>query len=112
MKRKIRLKDKAYNPDGVDFKLGLIQDILNQIDYQMAYRHEVVTVSESDMIRELEKLSTHTLAAWYQAYLYIRRGLMFAGYELNGFKVLDMPLDTIHELMEKDPTFDIKQYIF
>jgi hypothetical protein len=64
------------------------------------------------MIDELKKLPTSVLMSWYLSYLFIRQELMHAGYELNGFKVCDKPLDTIHELMNSDPDFDIKQYIF
>lgn len=112
MKRKIRPKDEVSNPDGIDFKYEIIKDILYQLDYKTAYNREIVSVSEKTMIRELKKLPTSVLLSWYLSYLYIRKELMHAGYELHGLKVLDMPLDTIHDLMEKDPEFDIKQYIF
>ncbi len=94
------------------FKHDLIKDILYQIDYQAALRHNVVDMPEKDMEAELEKLSTRALLNWYEAFLYIRRELMFAGYELNGLKVVDRPIDSIKKLMENDPNFDLNQYIF
>ncbi len=94
------------------FKRDLIQDILCQIDYQAALRARVVDMSYKDMEAELDKLSTRALLNWYEAFLYIRNELMFAGYELNGLKVLDRPIDSIKKLMEKDPNFDLNQYIF
>jgi hypothetical protein len=60
----------------------------------------------------LRQLSTRALVAWYEAFLYIRSELMFSGYELNGFKILDRPYDAIRKLIENDPNFDIRQYIF
>jgi len=71
-----------------------------------------VDMPEKDMEAELEKLSTRALLNWYEAFLYIRRELMFAGYELNGLKVVDRPIDSIKKLMENDPNFDLNQYIF
>lgn len=111
MKRKIRHEEEIVE-ESYDFKLEIIKDLLYQIDYQTAYRQKVVNVEERDMINALKKLPTSVLLAWYFAYLYIRRELMHAGYELHGLKVLDVPLDTIHELIEEDPTFDLKEYIF
>ncbi len=94
------------------FKRDLIQDILCQIDYQAALRARVVDMSCEEMEAELDKLSTRALLNWYEAFLHIRSELMFAGYELNGLKVLDRPIDSIKKLMENDPNFDLKQYIF
>ncbi|RMD93708.1 MAG: hypothetical protein D6814_15270 [Calditrichaeota bacterium] len=94
------------------FKHDLIKDILYQIDYQAATRNKVVDMSEEEMISELSKLSTRALLNWYEAFLYIRSELMFAGYELNGLKVIDRPIDSVKKLMEKDPNFDLNQYIF
>ena len=94
------------------FKASVIRDILNQVDYQSALRRGVVEVSMEDMSKELESLSTRALIAWYEAFLFIRSELMFAGYELNGLKILDRPIDTIRKLMESDANFDIRQYIF
>jgi len=112
MRRKTRPNTDIYDPDGMDFKNEIIKDMFYQLDYKTALRREVVSVSEDDMINELKKLPTNILLSWYLSYLFIRRELMHGGYELNGFKVLDLPLDTIHDLIEKDPEFDIKQYIF
>lgn len=112
MKRKIRTKNDTSSSADLDFKREMIKDILYQIDYQTAFRQKVVTVKEEDMIKELEKLPSSILLSWYLAYLFIRRELMHAGYELHGLKVLDAPHDTIHDLMNRDPDFDIKQYIF
>ena len=112
MKRKIRLQGENPDTNSCDFKHEVIKDILYQIDYQAALRQNVVTVNEEDMIIELEKLPTSVLLSWYFAYLFIRRELMHAGYELNGLKVLDLPHDAVRDLMDKDPDFDIRQYIF
>jgi hypothetical protein len=112
MRRKIRPTDLNDDLDGIDFKNEVIKDMFYQLDYRTALRRNVVTVSEEEMMLELKKLSTSALVSWYLSYLFIRKELMHAGYELNGFKVLDMPFDTIHELMAKDPEFDLKQYIF
>lgn len=112
MRRKIRDSDSMELFPQYDFKHEIVKDLLYQIDYQTAYRHKVVTVSEKDMVDELSKISTGALISWYLAYLYIRRELMHAGYELNGLKVIDMPIDTIHDKMKTDPDFDINSYIF
>ncbi len=94
------------------FKRDLIKDILCQIDYQAALRAGAVDLPEEELAQEMDKLSTRALLNWYEAFLHIRSELMFAGYELNGLKVLDRPIDSIKKLMEKDPNFDLKQYIF
>ena len=112
MKRTVRIKDGVPSGYEFDFRTEVIKDLLYQIDYQTAYRHDVVTIESEEMVRELKKLPTSILLSLYFAYLYIRRELMHAGYELNGLKVLDAPLDTIHDLMTKDPDFDLKKYIF
>ena len=112
MRRKIRFPENAPLSETEDFKQDIIKDILYQVDYQTALRHDVVNVNEDDMIDELKKLSTSALISWYMAYIYIRNELMHAGYELNGFKVFDKPLDTINDIRKNDPDFDIKQYIF
>lgn len=98
--------------DDYSFKKNVIQDILNQIDYQAALNRGVVDVDTREISAELQQLSTRALLAWYEAFLFIRSELMFAGYELNGFRVLDRPVDAIRKLMETDPNFDIRQYIF
>ncbi len=112
MRRKIRDQNHVPSNDSVDFQLELIKDLLYQIDYQAALRHQVVEVSEEEMIQAMKRLPTSVLLSWYMAYLHIRQELMHAGYELNGLKVIDQPLDTIHEIMNRDPDFDLKQYIF
>jgi len=112
MKRKIRIKECIPQNEDFDFRTEVIKDLLYQIDYQTALRHKVVTVEASEMIDELKKLPTSVLLSLYFSYIYIRRELMHAGYELNGLKVLDMPLDTIHDMMAKDPDFDLQSYIF
>ena len=112
MKRKVRISEDFDHGNQYDFKDDVIKDILYQIDYQAAYRNNVVSVSEKDMIKELRKLPTGVLVSWYLSYIYIRRELMHAGYELNGLKVFDAPLDTISEVMSKNPDFDINSYIF
>lgn len=94
------------------FKHELIKDILNQLDFQSACRQDVVDLSPEEMVLELEKLSTRALLNWYEAFIYIRSELMFAGYELNGMKPLDRPQDSVNELMAKDPDFDLRHYIF
>ena len=112
MKRRIRAENNVFRTEEIDFKHEMVKDILYQIDYQTALRHNVVSVQEGDMIKELKKLPTNILISWYLAYIFIRRELMRAGYELNGLKVFDKPLDTIHDLMKTDPDFDLRQYIF
>ncbi|KAA0230683.1 hypothetical protein EDS67_07215 [candidate division KSB1 bacterium] len=109
--RRRSLASKAGSEDYA-FKKSVIQDILNQIDYQAALNRGVVDVDTREISTELQQLSTRSLLAWYEAFLFIRSELMFAGYELNGFRVLDRPVDAIRKLMESDPNFDIRQYIF
>jgi hypothetical protein len=104
--------DEVVGREDTDFKEELIRDILCQIDYQSALRKKTVQLDQAELTQELRQLSTRALMSWYEAFLNIRSELMFAGYELNGFKVLDRPLDAIDELMRKDPNFDIHQYIF
>lgn len=96
----------------LSFKNELIKDILYQLDYQASQRNGVVDMNAEEMRCELSKISTRALLNWYEAFLFIRRELMFAGYELNGLKLLDRPTDSIKKLMEDDPNFDIKQYLF
>jgi len=95
-----------------DFKEEVIKDILYQLDYQAALRNKAVELNQEELIQELRRLSTRALLSWYQAFLHIRGELMFAGYELHGFKILNRPFDAIHQLIDSDPNFDIKQYIF
>lgn len=94
------------------FKQEVIKDILCQIDYRAAWRQGIVDLRHDELAAELRQLSTRALVAWYEAFLYIRSELMFSGYELNGFKILDRPYDAIRKLIENDPNFDIRQYIF
>lgn len=95
-----------------DFKEELIKDILCQVDYQTAERRNAVGMKQSELAEELRHLSTRALVAWYEAFLNIRRELMYSGYELNGFKVLNRPFDAINKLIKEDPYFDLRQYIF
>lgn len=95
-----------------EFKEEVIKDIFFQIDYQSAVRNQAVEMTQEELAQELRRLSTRALLSWYEAFLHIRAELMFAGYELNGFKILNRPFDAIHKLIEKDPYFDIRQYIF
>ena len=95
-----------------DFKEELIKDILCQVDYQSALRKNAVAMNQAELAEELRRLSTRALMAWYEAFLHIRRELMFSGYDLHGFKVLNRPFDAIRDLMKTDPYFDIHQYIF
>ncbi len=95
-----------------DFKEELIKDILCQVDYQTAERRNAVGMKQSELAAELRQLSTRALVAWYEAFLNIRRELMYSGYDLNGFKVLNRPFDAINKLIKEDPYFDIRQYIF
>lgn len=99
-------------PSSDRFKQEIIKDILSQVDYQAALKRGIVDVLPAEIAKDLELLPTRTLVAWYEAFLYIRSELMFAGYELNGLKLLDRPADAIRTLMETDPNFDIRQYIF
>jgi hypothetical protein len=94
------------------FKDEVIKDILCQIDYRAAWRRGIVDLSHDELAQEMRKLPTRALVAWYEAFLYIRSELMFSGYELNGFKILDRPYDAIRKLIENDPNFDLRQYIF
>ena len=105
-------RESAPFVDEDAFKQEIIKDILCQIDYRAAQRKNVVDLGYEHMAEEMRRLSTRALVAWYEAFLYIRSELMFSGYELNGFKVLDRPYDAIRKLMETDPNFDIRQYIF
>ncbi|MCG3120060.1 MAG: hypothetical protein ALAOOOJD_02644 [bacterium] len=103
----------ARPPDDSDnFKEEMIKDILCQIDYRAAWRQGLVDLRYDELAEEMRRLSTRALVAWYESFLYIRSELMFSGYELNGFKILDRPYDAIRKLIETDPNFDIKQYIF
>ena len=102
MRRKVREPENVPAFESSDFKNQIIKDILYQIDYQTALRHDVVNVNEEEMADALLKLPTSILISWYLAYLFIRKELMYSGYELNGLKVLDKPLDTINDLMKKD----------
>ncbi len=105
--------DAALPQDDRDnFKEEMIKDILCQIDYRAAWRQGIVDLRYDELADEMRRLSTRALVAWYEAFLYIRSELMFSGYELNGFKILDRPYDAIRKLIETDPNFDIKQYIF
>jgi hypothetical protein len=98
--------------DGDSFKQEVIKDILCQIDYRAAWRQGIVDLQYDELAEEMRRLPTRALVAWYEAFLYIRSELMFSGYELNGFKILDRPYDAIRKLIENDPNFDIRQYIF
>lgn len=100
------------NDDRDNFKEEVIKDILCQIDYRAAWRQGIVDLRYDELMEEMRRLSTRALVAWYESFLYIRSELMFSGYELNGFKILDRPYDAIRTLIETDPNFDIKQYIF
>lgn len=102
----------AWFAEDHDFKEEVIKDILCQIDYQSAVRNNAVEMDEEELSQELRRLSTRALLSWYAAFLHIRAELMFAGYELNGFTILNRPFDAIQKLIEKDPYFDIRQYIF
>jgi len=105
--------DPALPTDDRDnFKEEVIKDILCQIDYRAAWRQGIVDLRYEELAEEMRRLSTRALVAWYEAFLYIRSELMFSGYELNGFKILDRPYDAIRKLIETDPNFDIRQYIF
>lgn len=105
--------DAALPQDERDnFKEEMIKDILCQIDYRAAWRQGLVDLRYDELAEEMRRLSTRALVAWYESFLYIRSELMFSGYELNGFKILDRPYDAIRKLIETDPNFDIKQYIF
>ncbi len=100
------------NDDRDNFKEEVIKDILCQIDYRAAWRQGIVDLRYDELMEEMRRLSTRALVAWYESFLYIRSELMFSGYELNGFKILDRPYDAIRTLIDTDPNFDIKQYIF
>jgi len=98
--------------DRDNFKEEVIKDILCQIDYRAAWRQGIVDLRYEELAEEMRRLSTRALVAWYESFLYIRSELMFSGYELNGFKILDRPYDAIRKLIDTDPNFDIRQYIF
>jgi hypothetical protein len=104
--------EPARRPHDDKFKEEVIKDILCQIDYRAAWRQGIVDLRHDELAAEMNLLSTRALVAWYEAFLYIRSELMFSGYELNGFKILDRPYDAIRKLIESDPHFDIRQYIF
>jgi len=94
------------------FKQDLIKDILNQIDYRVAWNRGVVDLAEHEITEELKQLSTRTLIACFEAFIHARSEQMVASNEPNGFKILDRPAAAIRKLMESDPDFDIHQYIF
>ncbi len=104
--------EPARRPNDDNFKEEVIKDILCQIDYRAAWRQGIVDLRHDELAAEMRQLSTRALVAWYEAFLYIRSELMFSGYEVNGFKILDRPYDAIRKLIETDPNFDIRQYIF
>ena len=75
MRRKIRIEEKVPQTDSVDFKHEIAKDLLYQIDYQTALRHQVANVSEEDMLESLKQLPSSVLLSWYMAYLHIRKEL-------------------------------------
>ena len=107
--RSFSVEDEDALEHALPFTTSLENAVNSNANYPL---QSLSSVSEEEMASELKKLPPSVLLSWYLSYLFIRRELMHAGYELNGFKVLDAPLDTLHDLMEKDPEFDIKKYIF
>lgn len=95
-----------------DFKRKVINDLLSHLDYHSAEQNGVVEVKKEEIAQELERLSVRALIAWYEAFLFVRSEMMYAGYELNGLRIIDHPADILRKLMKSDPEFDIQQYIF
>lgn len=95
-----------------DFKRKIINDLLSHLDYHSAEQNGVVEVRKEEIAQELERLSVRALIAWYEAFLFVRSEMMYAGYELNGLRIIDHPADILRKLMKSDPEFDIQQYIF
>ncbi len=93
-------------------KKNLIQKILDQIEYRSAHERGAVSVEAAEISAELQQLSARTLAAWYEAFLLLRSEWMAAGQELQGFRVLDRPAAVLRRLLQSDPQFDTRQYIF
>ncbi len=107
MDERAQKKGRSLGWEGdTPFKDDLIRDILCQLDYQAARRNGVVDMSETELSTELGKMSTRALVNWYEAFIFIRNELIFSGAEL------DRPQDSVRELMDKDPMFDIREYIF
>lgn len=95
-----------------EFKRKIINDLLSHLDYHSAEQNGVVEVRKEEIAQELERLSVRALIAWYEAFLFVRSEMMYAGYELNGLRIIDHPADILRKLMKSDPEFDIQQYIF
>jgi len=94
------------------FKKEVIKDLLSQVDYWTAWRHGVVEPHQEELAAEMRQLSTRALSAWSEAFLYIRSELLSSGYEMRGFKALPQPHDTIREMIDADPNFDLRDYVF
>ena len=93
-------------------KKNLVHKILDQIEYQAARRRGVVTMEPAEIAEELQRLPVRALSAWYEAFLAIRLELMLTGQEAHGFRVWDRPAAVLRQLLQNDPEFDPRQYIF
>lgn len=93
-------------------KKMLIQKILDQIEYRAARRRGAVAVEASEFAEELQRLSVRALSAWYEAFLVLRLELLSLGQEVPGLRILDRPAAVLRRLLQNDPEFDARQYIF
>ncbi|MGH7495752.1 MAG: hypothetical protein ACREOO_25630 [bacterium] len=93
-------------------KKNLIHKILDQIEYHAARQRGVVTVEPAEIAEELQRLSVRALSAWYEAFLSFRTELLSVGQEVQGLRILDRPATVLRQLMQNDPDFDARQYIF
>ncbi len=93
-------------------KKNLVHKILNQIEYQAARQRGLVTMEPAEIAGELERLPVRALSAWYEALLALCIELMHAGEPAQGIRILDRPASALRKLMQCDPDFDARQYIF
>jgi len=93
-------------------KQELINDFLRQIDYEAAWRHGVVDLQQKELAEEMRQLSTRTLSAWSEAFLYLRSELMCSSYETYGLQTRNQSYETMRQLIKADPYFGMQQYIF
>ncbi len=89
------------------FKQHIIQDILEQIDYERFC--EKKNLDETELREELQILSEQALLSWYFAFIAMRNDLVLAGYNLNGFKPMEE--EKVREYL-KSPDFQIEKVMF
>jgi hypothetical protein len=93
-------------------KRKLVLKILDLIEYESARQRGVVAVESAEIAEELQRLSVRALAAWYEAFLLLRSELLSMGQEMQGLRILDRPATVLRALLQNDPNFDARQYIF